>query len=120
MWVRSDRHMPDLWLAFYGTNLPHIFQLMEVHVAPHVLSSPQMKSSLGHSLQEEAPDLSESLSLNIGQWRGVEDDLEVCHSVRGQNPAQALHCSNGYFGSGPCKEDTVIFMCIFIKLYIQL
>lgn len=106
--MSSDRHMPDLCLASYGRNLLHTSQPMEVPDAPRVLSGPQMKSSLGHSFQVEAPDLSENLSLNTGQWRGVEDDLEVCHTVLGQNLSQGLHCSNGYFGSAPCKENTVV------------
>lgn len=113
--MSSDRHMPDLWLASYGQNLLHTSLLMEVPGAPQVLLSPQKKSSLDHSLQVEAQDLSDGLSLNTGQWRGVEDDLEVCRSVRGQNPAQALHCSNGYFGSAPCKENTVILIGLIIK-----
>lgn len=95
VWVSSGRHTPDLWLASYWWNLLHTFQLMEVPGTPQVLSSPQMKSILGYSFQVEAPDLSESLNLNTGQWRVVEDDLEVCRSVPCQNPAQALHCSNG-------------------------
>lgn len=107
MWVNSDRHTSDLWLASYERNLLHTFQLTEVPGAPQVHLNPQMKSSLCHKLQEEAPDLSGSLSLNTGQWRDVEDGLEVCRSVRGQNPDQALHCSNGYFGSVPCKENIV-------------
>ncbi len=107
--------MPDLWLASYGRNLLHTSQLMEVPGTPQVLSSPQMKSSPGHSFQVEAPDLSDSLSLNTGQWRGVEDDLEVCRSVRDQTPALALHCRNGYFGSAPCKENTVIIICLIVN-----
>lgn len=118
MWVSSDRHTADLWLAFFGSNLLHTSQLMEVGGAPQVLSSPQMKSSLDHSFQVEAQDLSDSLSLNTGQWRGVEDDLEVCRTVRGQNLALALHCSNGYFGSAPCKESTVILICLIINLLL--
>ncbi len=81
---------------------------MEVHCASQVLEGPQMKSSLRHSYLVEAPDLSDSLSLNTGQWQGMEVDLEVCHSVHGQSPAQALHCGNGYCGSAPCKENTVV------------
>lgn len=110
MWVRSGRHMPDLWLASYGRNHLHISQLMEVPGAPQVLSSPQMKSSLGHSFQEEAPDLSENLSLKTGQRRGVEDYFEVYCSVHGQNPGQVLHCSTGYSAFAPCKEYTVVLI----------
>lgn len=95
--------MPDLCLASYDQNLLHTAQLTGVPEAPQVLSSPLMKSSLRHSFQMGAPDLSDSLTLNAGQWRDVKDDLEVCHSVHAQSPAQALHCSSGYFGSAPCK-----------------
>lgn len=109
--MSSDRHMLDQCWASYGRNLLHTSQLTDVPGAPQDLSSPQMRNSWGRSLQVEAPDLSENLTLNTGQWRGVEDDLEVCRSVRGQNPTQALHCSNGYFGSAPCKENTVALSC---------
>lgn len=91
---------------------------MEVPGAHQVLSSPQMKSNLCRSFQVEAPDLSENLILNTGQWRGVEDDLEVCRSVRGQNPAQALHYSDGYFGSAPCEENTVVLICLIITSFL--
>lgn len=113
--MRCDRHTPALWLASYGRNLLHTSQLMEVPDAPQVPSSPQMKSNLGHSFQVEAPDLSDSLSLNTGQWRGLEDNLEVCRSVRGQNLAQALQCSNGYFGSAPCEENSVVLIYLIIN-----
>lgn len=125
-WVSSDMHTPDLWLASYGRNLLHTSQLMEVPGAHQVLLSRQMKSSLCHSVQVEAPDLSDSLSLNAGQWRGVQIDLEVCRSVRDQNPAQALQCSDGYFGSAPCKENSLylfdynfILMCKDMHSYMM-
>lgn len=113
MLVSSDKHTPVLWLASYGRILPHTSQLREGRCGPRVLSGPQMKSSLCHTAQVEAPGLSDNLSLNTGQWRGAEDGLEVCRSVRGQNLARALHCKNGCFESVLCNESAVhIVYCL--------
>lgn len=100
--MNSGRHKPDLWLAFYWRNLLHIVQPLEVLDDPLMRVSPPMKSSLGRRQQVEAPDLSESLILNTGQWQGVVDDLEVCHNVRGLTQAQALQSRSGFLGSVPC------------------
>lgn len=102
MWERSDRHMLDQQLVSYGQILLHTSQLQGGHEAHQVLSGPRMKSTL--CFQVEALDLSDSLSLNTDQWKGVVDGLEVCRSVRGQNLVQVLRCSIGYFETVPCIE----------------
>lgn len=87
---------------------------MEVPGVPQILSSPQRTRS--HSFLVVALYLSDSLNLNTGQWGVVKDDLEVCHGVLGQIPARALHCSNGYFGSAPCKENILVYNDLIIHI----